>query len=80
MDIIEKLTKLKVKVEEARSAYERAKGRMEMADKSLADAGFSSEQDLSNAINDLENKLVDMYKELEDKTAKFTERYAGLLK
>lgn len=80
MDIIETLSKLKSKIEEARSSYERAKGRMEMADRALSEAGFTSAEELSKAIKDYETRINDMRSELEMRTNEFISKYENLLK
>jgi UDP-N-acetylmuramate-alanine ligase len=80
MEIIAKLNELKHKVELAKGNYERAKGRMEAADKALADAGFESVIGLENTIKDYDAKLKDLYTKLEQDTEAFIAKYGDLLK
>ena len=80
MDTITKLTVLKNKVEEAKSNYERAKGRMEASDKALLDAGFETVADLERAIADLTDQIRQEQEELDKGIIAFTEKYGELLK
>lgn len=80
MEIIAKLNELKHKVELAKGNYERAKGRMEAADKALADAGFESVIGLENTLKDYDAKLKDLYVKLEQDTEAFIAKYGDLLK
>jgi hypothetical protein len=80
MDTITKLTVLKNKVEEAKSNYERAKGRMEASDKALLDAGFENVADLEKAITELTDQIRQEQEALEKGIADFTEKYGELLK
>ena len=80
MDTITKLTVLKNKVEEAKSNYERAKGRMEASDKALLDAGFETVADLEKAIAELTDQIRQEQEELDKGIIAFTEKYGELLK
>lgn len=80
MDTITKLTVLKNKVEEAKSNYERAKGRMEASDKALLDAGFETVADLEKAIAELSEQVKQEQEELDKGIIAFTEKYGELLK
>ena len=80
MDTITKLTVLKNKVEEAKSNYERAKGRMEASDKALLDAGFETVTDLEKAITELTDQIRQEQEELDKGIIAFTEKYGELLK
>ena len=80
MDTITKLTVLKNKVEEAKSNYERAKGRMEASDKALLDAGFETVADLEKAIAKLSEQVKQEQEELDKGIIAFTEKYGELLK
>lgn len=80
MDTITKLTVLKNKVDEAKSNYERAKGRMEASDKALLDAGFETVADLEKAIAELSEQIKQEQEELDKGIIAFTEKYGELLK
>lgn len=80
MDTITKLTVLKNKVDEAKSNYERAKGRMEASDKALLDAGFETVADLEKAIAELSEQITQEQEELDKGIIAFTEKYGELLK
>ena len=80
MDTITKLTVLKNKVEEAKSKYERAKGRMEASDKALLDAGFETVADLEKAITALTDQINQEQDELDKGIIAFNEKYGELLK
>jgi hypothetical protein len=80
MDIISKLNTIKNKLEEAKANHERAKGRMDAANKELNDAGFDTIVDLEAALELEGKKLRELEEELAERTDAFCSKYGSLLK
>ena len=79
MNVAEELCELKRALEVAKENRDRAQGKLEVLHKQLEEYGFTSIEELQNAISELKLSYEKKKVEIQEKIDDFKRKYGGML-
>lgn len=79
MNVAEELCELKRALEVAKENRDRAQGKLEVLHKQLEEYGFTSIEELQNAISELKSSYEKKKVEIQEKIDEFKRKYGDML-
>lgn len=79
MNVAEELCDLKRALEVAKENRDRAQGKLEVLHKQLEECGFTSIEELQNAISELKSSYEKKKVEIQEKIDEFKRKYGDML-